>query len=153
MNCRINHSCFTEKGIHLRSDKRPYKADAVKIKILNSLLIITSLFGYLEWGAGNRSFLFQTEYEVFRKMFSNPEHVAHPFVLLPLLGQLLLLFTWFQKKPAKVLTYLGIGCLSLLLGLMFFIGIWEMNFKILFSTLPFLTVAVYTLIHSRKRRS
>lgn len=136
----------------MRSDERPYKADTVKTKILNGLLIITSLFGYLEWGAGNRSFLFQGEYEVFRKMFSAPEHLAHPFVLFPLFGQLLLLLTLFQKKPAKVLTYLGIGCLSLLLGFMFFIGIWGMNFKILLSTLPFLTAAVYTLMHLRKHK-
>lgn len=124
----------------------------MKTKTLNSLLIITSLFGYLEWGTGNRSFLFEGEYEIFRKMFSDPEHLAHPFVLFPLFGQLLLLFTLFQKKPGKVLTYTGIGCLSLLLGFMFFIGAWGMHFKILLSTLPFLAVAVYAIIHLRNQK-
>ena len=31
----------------------------MKAKFLNLLLIISSLFGYLEWGAGNKTFLFE----------------------------------------------------------------------------------------------
>ncbi|HAO06409.1 MAG TPA: hypothetical protein DCQ50_05325 [Chryseobacterium sp.] len=124
----------------------------MKAKILNLLLIITSLFGYLEWSGNNNSFLFQSEYEVLTNIFTDPTKVVHPFTIIPLLGQILLLITLFQTKPSKILTYISIACLSLLLGLMFFIGITSFNFKILTSTLPFLATAIYTILYLRKQR-
>jgi len=122
----------------------------MKTKILIVLLIITSLFGYLEWGGNNSAFLFQSEYDIFRLLFTAPKSIVHPFVLLPLFGQILLLIALFQKKPSKILIYISIACLGLLLGFMFFIGITSMNFKILISTLPFLATTIYTLWHFRK---
>lgn len=124
----------------------------MKAKILNLLLIITSLFGYLEWGTNNKSFLFEGEYEVLRNIFTNPESAIHPFTIIPLVGQILLLITLFQKKPNKTLTYIGIACLGLLLGFMFFIGITSLNFKILISPLPFLITAIYTIFYLRKQK-
>lgn len=56
------------------------------------------------------------------------------------------LIALFQQKPHKILIYLGISGLGLLLGFMFFIGVTGMNFKIVFSTLPFLITAIYTII-------
>lgn len=124
----------------------------MKSKILTLLLIITSLFGYLEWGGNNSSFLFQSEYDVLTKIFTEPKTVVHPFTIIPLVGQILLLIILFQKKPSKMLTYIGIACLGLLLGFMFFIGITSLNFKILTSTLPFLATAIYTILYLRKQR-
>ncbi len=124
----------------------------MKAKILNLLLIITSLFGYLEWGGNNSSFLSQSEYDVLTKIFTEPKTVVHPFTIIPLVGQILLLITLFQKNPSKILTYICIACLGLLLGFMFFIGITSLNFKILTSTLPFLATAIYTIFYLRKRR-
>ncbi len=123
----------------------------MKAKFLNILLIIFSLFGYLECGKDNKSFLFQEEYEVLCKLFSNSESVIHPFIIIPLLGQILLLVTLFQKRPGKILTYISIACLGLLLGFMFFIGILGMRFKILISTIPFLVTSIYTLTLSKSR--
>ncbi len=122
----------------------------MKTKLLIFLLIVTSLFGYLEWRGNNKAFLFEAEYDIFRLLFSDPESIVHPFVLLPIFGQILLLITLFQKKTGKVLTYIGIACLGLLLGFMFFIGILGMNLKILISTLPFLITAIYTIIFFKK---
>ena len=122
----------------------------MKAKILNALLIVTSLLGYLEWGGGNNILLFQGEADIILKLFTNPKSVAHPFILMPLLGQLLLLLTIFQKTPSRILTYIGIGSLGLLLGFMFIIGIISMNFKILLSTIPFLITAIYTVLYLRK---
>lgn len=124
----------------------------MKSKILTLLLIITSLIGYLEWGGNNSSFLFQSEYDVLTKIFTEPKTVVHPFTIIPLVGQILLLITLFQKKQSKMLTYIGIACLGLLLGFMFFIGVTSLNFKILTSTLPFLAIAIYTIIYLRKQR-
>lgn len=124
----------------------------MKEKILNTLLIIFSLFGYLEWGGGNKTYLYQGEYEVLSKLFTNAESLVHPFTIIPIIGQILLLITLFQKKPNKALTYSGIACLGLLLGFMFFIGILGLNFKILISTVPFLVTAIYTIMYYRKNK-
>jgi hypothetical protein len=123
----------------------------VKNKILNLILVLTSLIGYLEWG-NNQRFLFQVEGEILSKLFSDPVSVLHPFTILPLAGQIILIITLFQKKPGKALTLIGIAALGLLLGLMFFIGIIDVNWKILLSTIPFWLVAVITIRHHLKSR-
>ena len=123
----------------------------MKRKILNLLLIITSLFGYLEWGTENKMFLFQGEWEVLIKLFQDPVAAAHPFTLTPLFGQILLLITLFQKEPGKILTFVGLACLSLLLLFMFLIGILSLNFKILLSTIPFIITGVLVMIESRRK--
>lgn len=122
----------------------------MKSKILNLLLIVTSLFGYLEWGGNNSILLFQAEADIISKLFTDPTSVIHPFILLPLFGQILLLVSVFQNKPSHLLTYIGIACLALLLGFMFVIGILSLNYKIIFSTLPFLVVAGTAIFHYRK---
>jgi hypothetical protein len=121
----------------------------MKEKLLNILLVVTSLIGYLEWGKDNKSFLFEAEFELLKKMLTDPKSAVHPFTLIPLLGQILLLITLFQKAPSGKLTYLGISCIGLLLVLMFFIGIIGLNLKILFSTLPFIVVGLITIKHQR----
>ena len=121
----------------------------MKSKLLNIILIITSLFGYLEWGQHNTSFLFEIEYQVIINIFTNIEAVAHPFVLVPLFGQIVLFSTLFLKKPHRYLTYIGVVSLSLLLGFMFFIGIFSYHLKILISTLPFFLTVLIVVKHDR----
>lgn len=123
---------------------------ATKGKILNFLLIVTSLIGYLEWSRDSHMFLFQAEGEIIRKLFSDPLSVIHPFIMLPMIGQILLAITLFQKKPNKILTYISIGGLGILLVFMFLIGLISLNYKILLSTIPFIVVAVLTVMHFRK---
>jgi hypothetical protein len=121
-------------------------------KVLNALVIISSLFGFLEWGQNNKMFLFQAEAEIVSKIFTNPTSVLHPFTILPLLGQILLLATIFQKSPSKVLTYIGIGGIGILLLLMFVIGCLSFNWKILSSTIPFFVLVFLTMRHYRKMK-
>jgi len=122
----------------------------MKLKTLNILLIVTSFIGYLEWSGNSHIFLFQGEAEIIHKLFTNPTSVIHPFILLPLIGQILLLITLFQKTPSKILTYISIVGLGLLLGFMFIIGIISLNFKIIISTIPFLIVAILTIRNLKK---
>lgn len=122
----------------------------MKSKLLNCLLIITSLLGYLEWSGNSHAFLFQTEGEIFSKLFTDPSSVLHPFTILPMLGQLLLLITLFQKTPSKTLTYISIGGLGLLLIFMLAIGILSLNYKIIVSTIPFIVVSIVGIRHYRK---
>ncbi|MEZ4956674.1 MAG: hypothetical protein R2825_24165 [Saprospiraceae bacterium] len=121
----------------------------MKGKILNLGLILTSLIGYLEWGKDNSSFLFQTEFEIFKKLISDPISAFHPFTILPLFGQILLAITLFQKKTSKLLTYLGLGGIGILLLFMFAIGIIGLNYKIALSTLPFLITGYFAFKHHR----
>ncbi|RIV71956.1 hypothetical protein [Flagellimonas aequoris] len=125
----------------------------MKSKILNSLLIITSLLGYLEWGGNSRSFLFQVEYEILSKIFTDPISALHPFTILPLIGQVILLVTLFQKTPSKTLTYISIGGLGILLVLMFVIGLMSLNYKIIISIIPFLTVTILAIRHYKKNKT
>jgi hypothetical protein len=124
----------------------------MKAKLLNALLVITSLFGYLEWGKNNHMFLFEAEYEILRKLISDASSVVHPLILLPLFGQLLLTGTLFQQIPGRIMTFTGIACLAVLLLFMFFIGIISFNSKILFSTLPFMLVAILAILNFRKTK-
>ncbi len=121
----------------------------MKNKVLNLLLLLTSLFGYLEWGGGSHLFLFEAEGEVLGKLFTDPLSVIHPFTLLPMVGQVLLLVTLFQPQPSKLLTYLSIASLGLLLGFMCFVGLLSHNYLITFSTLPFIVVAAFTIWYRR----
>lgn len=123
----------------------------MKHKILNLSLVLTSLIGYLEWGTDSKMFLFQGEMEILSKLFTDPTSVAHPFTLLPLFGQLLLLVTLVQKQPNKILTYTGLGCIGILLAFMFVIGLMSFNVKILLSAVPFLVTAVFTIRHLREK--
>lgn len=122
----------------------------MKSKILNFFLIFTSLLGYLEWGKNTYTFLFQAEFEILIKIFKDTKSVLHPFTILPLIGQLILIITLFQKTPSKILTYIGIVSLSVLLLFMFLIGLMSMNYKIIFSTIPFIVTSILATIHSRK---
>lgn len=122
----------------------------MKSKLLNFSLIITSLFGYLEWGKKSHSFLFQVEFELFSKLFTDPIAALHPFTILPLLGQGILLITLFQKTPDKTWTFIGMGGLAVLLLFMLFIGLLSSNIKIIISTLPFLLVSFLTIRNYRK---
>ena len=124
----------------------------MKSKLLNLLLIITSLFGYFEWGQNNSSFLFQAEYDIILTLLTNIKSVIHPFILIPLFGQIVLIFAMIQKRPNRILTYTGIVCLGLLLGLMFFIGIFSFNLKILGSTLPFFLTVIMVIRNFRRQR-
>ena len=124
----------------------------MKYKLMNIALIATSLLGYLEWGRTNSMFLLSAEADIITKLFTQPSSVLHPFVLMPLVGQLILLATLFQKQPRKVLTFTGIGALAVLLLFIFFIGIITLNIRIFASTLPFIITCIVTIMAYRKKK-
>ena len=123
--------------------------DKMKSKVLNFLLIFSSLFGYLEWSGNKHLFLFEAEAEIFSKLFTNPVSVLHPFTVLPIVGQILLVITLFQKTPNKTLTYISLAGLGLLLGFIFIVGLMSINFKIIISTIPFIVLAIFVIRHHK----
>ncbi len=121
-----------------------------KSKVINLCLVLFSLIGFLEWGSSQKMFLWEVELELFTKLFIDPLSVIHPFTLMPLAGQLMLVYTLIQEKPSKRITYIAIACIGILFALMFFIGAMGLNIKILGSTLPFIITALIAILHYRK---
>ena len=122
----------------------------MKRKAYNLGLLLTSLIGYLEWGGNNNTFLFQAEGEILSKLFTDPGSVVHPFTLLPMAGQLILIVTLFLKEPTKLLTFVGIASIGLLFGFMLLIGLLTISVKVLLSSLPFLILSYFTFRLYRK---
>ncbi|MFY8005339.1 MAG: hypothetical protein ACOVNR_10850 [Chitinophagaceae bacterium] len=115
----------------------------MKKKILNGLIIVSSLLGYLQWGGNNSLFLAEAEWQIFKNLFTHPTSVMHPFIIIPLIGQVLLFITLFLQQPKKLLTIIGVSSVGLLLFLMLFIGIIDTNFKILISVTPFWVLVIF----------
>jgi hypothetical protein len=97
------------------------------------------------WNGGQHGFLFQLEYELIARIKYNPETILHPFVLMPLCGQLIILYSLFQKIPGRVLTIVGLACLSLIMLMLLLIGTLALNSKIIISSLPFIITGVFVL--------
>lgn len=120
-------------------------------KTLNFLAILSFQIGYLAWGHGKALFIFQGEIELFKKALSNPLSLIHPIIIIPFVGQLLLVYTLFQKEPGKTPTFIGLACLALLMLLLLFIGVSIPDIKILTSSLPFVTFSVLILRAHKKQ--
>ncbi|MBL0183327.1 MAG: hypothetical protein IPP96_13925 [Chitinophagaceae bacterium] len=122
-------------------------------RILNFCLLLTSLVGYLEWSGNQHGFLFQLEYELITKASHDPGSILHPFVLVPLSGQLTILYTLVQKTPGRLLTLVGLACLSMLMLMILLVGILTLNSKIVASVMPFIITGIFVLRYNRKRTS
>lgn len=119
---------------------------------MNAGLILTSLIGYLEWGGNNAAFLFSAEAEIISKLIRHPSEVLHPFTVLPLLGQMLLIITLFQSTPGKKLTYTAIAFIGILMIFILFIGMIGMNLKVAASVIPFIVLSVFTIRQYREAK-
>ena len=49
-----------------------------------------------------------------------------------------------------MLTYIGIGCVGILLGFMLLIGILGLSYKIILSTLPFVMLAIIRIVKRKE---
>lgn len=122
----------------------------MKAKLLNALLLLTSFIGYLEWGKDQNAFLALAEWDILKKTITTPQSVVHPLIIIPMISQLLLLFTLFQKNTSKFLTYIAIIGLGLLFAFITLAGLLSLNVKIVCSTLPFLIIVIVTIKYHRK---
>jgi len=109
-------------------------------RLLPLFIFLSTFLCYLEWGGGNSGFLFQLESDLFFKS-TEASSFVHPLILLPLVGQVLILISVFL--PNKKLTLAGILLLAVLVLMILFVGILSMNLKIILSTLPFVTLSAY----------
>ncbi len=122
----------------------------LKIKLANFLMLLSSLIGYLEW-SNNKRFVFSLEAELFIKSLQGPKDIMNPFIIIPLIGQLLLVFTLFQKSPKRVLTFISVACIGLIMLLLLLIGFLSMKLKIIFFAFPFLICSIWVIKLNRKK--
>lgn len=64
-------------------------------RILQMLILLSSFIVYLSWGKSQSNHIYEMEWEILKRIFTDLKFVFHPFILLPLLGQLILFFTLF----------------------------------------------------------
>jgi hypothetical protein len=129
------------------------EAARFEVKMLRALLVLTSLLGYLEWPGGNAMFIAQLEWRFMIKLSTHPEELAHPFIVLPFLGQFLLIVSCFMKIPAFRLIWFGVTLLSLIMLMLMFIALMSRNRTMLVFTLPFFVLS-FTLFRAiRKSKS
>ena len=124
----------------------------MKARVLNFLLLATSLCAYLEWGGKQHLFLFQAELMLFSKLMHDPLAILHPMIVLPFIGQVLLLITLFQKKPNKLYTILSLIFLGMLIVFIFVVGLLSLNMKITIASFPFIVISILILKQIRTRR-
>jgi len=117
----------------------------MQVRILSLIIFLSSLCPYLTWGGNNREFLGQMEFEMFYNLFISPQSLLHPMIIVPLLGQLMvIIFGVVHIKPKLVA--IGIICLSVLIGFILFIGFFSANLTTILSCLPFLIFAILLIL-------
>ncbi len=113
-------------------------------------LLISSLFCYLEW-ADQSTFLWEVEWMLLSGKASEGS-LAHPFILVPLLGQLLLIASLFIKKSPFRLVFIGMAFIWLLAGMILLVGFLSLHTKILLSVLPYLLFSIASIVYYRKAK-
>ena len=115
-------------------------------------LVLTSLIGYLEWGTDQSMFLFQVEWDVIQKVFTEPLATLHPLIWLPLIGQVILLVAAFRPSMRPLWTWLGIWGVGILLYFMFVIGLLGGGWMTSLSVVPFMALSVWVMVDLRRKR-
>jgi hypothetical protein len=121
-------------------------------RLILACLLISFLFVYLEWGKDQSGFMFQMEYSIFMQNKNPLDAFSHPFVFIPLIGQLILLSALFREFPERRLTISGIVFLGVLVAMILFVGILSGNWKIILSTIPFIAFTTLCIIQLKKSR-
>ena len=122
-------------------------------RLANIGILVSSLFGYMEWGKNQHSFLFEIEYELLFGQKNLLETITHPIVLASLSGQLLIVYAAINNNSSRKLNVLGMILLGLIILLILLAGILSANFKMILSAIPFLAFALLLIIAIKKERS
>lgn len=121
-------------------------------KLLLLLLFISSFTGYLEWGNGQYGFIWQEELVILQKGMNDPAAVFHPFILLPLFGQVLLLISLLRTRPERWLLFSGIAALAVLFLFLLLVGLLSSNVYITAFSLPFILLSLFAIRVYQKTR-
>jgi|LakMenEpi03Aug12_release.lakeMendotaPanAssembly.Ray.scaffolds.fasta_scaffold382215_2 hypothetical protein len=119
--------------------------------IILLLLLLAFQICYLEWPTDNAMFIYQLQFEVFSKTKDLLSNLTHPIILTGFIAQLLLIIGSFLDEKSKISALAAI-ILGVLVFLFFIVGWLDLNFKIILSTLPYLSLLYYYFAHIRKSR-
>ncbi|MFN7115382.1 MAG: hypothetical protein ACK4TA_01205 [Saprospiraceae bacterium] len=111
--------------------------------LLNLGIILAFSIGYMEWGNQQSAFVAQVEYQLLFKEKDLLAALTHPLILAGLVGQLIVLYVAFTRKPHKILHLIGILLLSAVMLLILLAGILSQNVKIILSVLPFIGLCIF----------
>lgn len=111
-------------------------------------LFVSSFFGYLEWG-NQSQFIAEIEFNLLIKITQTVEALIHPFILLPLLGQIVLLVSFLLPKPKIWFVIIASSGIALLFLMLLLIGILNSNLKMTCCSFPFLVF--YSLLITRRK--
>lgn len=115
------------------------------------MAFLCTLIGYTEWGT-QHAYTFQLEKELLFSGFPAAEVLFHPMVIFPLIGQILLLYSALYPDKSKWTALFSFVMLLPLFGLLFFIGLITLHFRILLCALPFMLLSVIYIFHFFKKR-
>ena len=116
-----------------------------QIRFISSLILISSLIPYLNWGWENHAFLFQIELEIIKKICSDPAQVIHPLIIIPVLSQVIIItFGLFIPKVRPV--YIRIIGLFLLFIFIFLAGFLSANLWVILSAVPFVISSILFIL-------
>lgn len=124
----------------------------MKNKLFHIGLLIASLLGYLEWGESESAFLFQMEWDIFKKLFTDTQSIIHPLIIIPIIGQILILVNLLKASMNKKLTYVAVACLGLLYVLLLLVNLIAFNPKGLLSLIPFFLMAILLIRLTRRQK-
>lgn len=112
-------------------------------------LWLTSFMGYLEWGK-NSAFVGGIEYTLLFEQAKTSDTFIHPFILFPLLGQVILLVLLLVRQPKFWWTVIAASGIALLFLMLFVVGVLSFNPRITLSVLPFLGCYGVLLFNRKK---
>jgi hypothetical protein len=122
----------------------------MKKRLSSLLVLLTAPLAYLEWGGGQHGFLGQIEYEALFRPAASLENLTHPLILLPVLGQLLLIYSLFRRDPSRALSLTGTALQAPLLLLVLTAGILSANLRMVLSCVP-VSAAVILQIRAHRK--
>lgn len=106
-----------------------------------ALLLSTSLIGFLHWG-DQSAFVWEVESDLLLNLAEEPSPLLHPFIVLPLLGQIILAMALFRKIPSW-LELSAIGGIALLYLMLLLVGLLAQDVGIIGFSLPYLITATW----------
>ena len=121
-------------------------------RLANTGILLSSLFGYMEWGNNQHSLLFEIECDLLFGDKSLLQTITHPIVLASVSGQLLILYCAIKSNSSKKLNLLGLLLLGILMLLILLAGLLSANIKMIGSVLPFLVFGILLMAAIKKER-
>lgn len=97
--------------------------------------------GYLHWG-DQSAFVWEVESDLLLKLADEPSPLLHPFIVFPLLGQIILAMALFRKIPLW-LELSAIGGIALLYLMLLLVGLLAQDVGIIGFSLPYLITATW----------